>query len=79
MPIFEAMSGDPQASRRRTRARRHFGNFAEERRTVELFGRPVAITKRVKDADGIELGVRFLYQPLDIALVVSTMIIPSVG
>src|SRR5208337_1772877 len=60
-------------------ATRQFCNFGEQRRAVELFRRTISISKRVVDADGIELGVGFLYQPLDIVLVVPTMIISSIG
>src|SRR5271154_3266757 len=56
-----------------------FCNFGEERRAVELFRSTIAITKRVVDADGIELGVGFLDEALDVALVVPTVIIPSIG
>src|SRR5579864_2614781 len=40
-------------------AARHFRDFAQQRRTVELFRRTIAVTKRIKNADGIELGVGF--------------------
>jgi len=56
-----------------------FGEFGEKRRTVEFFRRAIAITKRVINTDGVELGVRFLHEPLDIVLVVPTMIIASIG
>src|SRR5215472_13177114 len=42
----------------------HFRNLAQKRGSVQFFRRPVAISKRVKDADRIELGVCFLHQPL---------------
>ena len=57
---------------------RKFGDLGKKRRSVELFRRTIAIPQRVKYADGIELGVGFLYQSLDIALVVPTMIIASI-
>src|SRR5580692_2999090 len=60
-------------------AARQFRNLRQERRTVELLWRAIAITKGVVNADGIELGIGFLNQPLDIAFVVPTMIIPSIG
>ena len=56
-----------------------FGEFGEKRRAVEFFRRAIAITKRVVDTDGVELGVCFLDEPLDIVLVVPTMIIASIG
>src|ERR1700730_10998980 len=56
----------------------HLRNFPKERRTVQFFRCAIAISERVKNADGIELGVRFFYQPLDIVLTISTMIIASV-
>src|ERR1700741_803048 len=58
---------------------RKFGDLGKKRRSVELFRRTIAITKRVKNADGIELGVGFFYETLDIVLVVPTMIIASIG
>src|SRR6516225_8461235 len=58
---------------------REFGDLGKQRRTVELFRRTIAITKRVKNADGIELSVGFLHEALDIVLVVPTMIIASIG
>src|SRR6266446_237942 len=64
---------------RENAAARHFRNFAQQRRTVEFFRRTIAVTKRVKDANGIELGVGFLYETLDVAFIVPTMIISPVG
>jgi len=58
---------------------RQFGQLSEKRGTVEFFRRTIAITKRVVNADGVELGVRFLNEALDIVLVVPTMIIASIG
>src|SRR6516165_10776052 len=58
---------------------REFGDLGKQRRAVELFRRTIAITKRVKNADGIELSVGFLHEPLDIVLVIPTMIIASIG
>src|SRR5208337_170453 len=60
-------------------ATRQFRNFAEQRGSVEFLRRPIAISKRVKKADGIELGIRLPDQALDIVLVVPTMIITSIG
>src|SRR5205807_872250 len=57
----------------------HFRHFIQKRRTVEFLRRPVAKTKRIKDTDGVELRIGFLHQALDIALIVSTMIIAPVG
>src|SRR5208283_394990 len=56
-----------------------FRNFTEQRRPVELLRRSTPIPKRVKNADGIELGIRFSDQALDIVFVVPTMIITSIG
>src|SRR4029077_20427078 len=56
----------------------HFRYFIEKRGTIEFFRGP-AVSRLVKDADGIELGVGFLHQTLDIAFVVPTMIIASIG
>src|SRR6266446_4412053 len=64
---------------RENAAARHLRNFAQQRRTVEFFRSTIAVTKRVKDADGIELGVGFLYETLDVAFIVPTMIISPVG
>src|SRR6516164_1919312 len=58
---------------------REFRDLGKKRRTVELFRRTIAITKRVKNADGIELSVGFFHEPLDIVLVIPTMIISSIG
>src|SRR5271165_6399022 len=55
-----------------------FRDFAEQGRPVALFQRAIAIADRIKDADGIELGVGFLHQALDIAFVVSTVIISPI-
>src|SRR5208282_1189237 len=60
-------------------ATRQFRNFAEQRGAVEFFRRPITISERVKNADGIELGIRFSDQAFDIVLVVPTMIITSTG
>src|SRR5262245_5867368 len=57
----------------------HIGNVGQQRRPVQFFRGPIAISKRVENSDGIELSVCFFYEPLDVALVVPTMIIPSVG
>src|SRR5580700_6081215 len=54
-------------------------NFGKQRRAVEFFGRPIAISERVENADSVELSIRFLDQALDIVLVVPTMIIASIG
>src|SRR5271154_5311161 len=54
-------------------------DLGKQRRAVQFFGRPIAISERVENADGVELGIRFLNQPLDIVLVVPTMIIASIG
>src|SRR5271157_1089825 len=56
-----------------------FRNFTEQRRSVELLRRSTTISERVKKSDGIELGIRFFDQALDIVLVVPTMIITSIG
>src|SRR3974390_1086453 len=58
---------------------RKFCELGKERRTVELFRRTIAITKRVKNADVIELSIGFFHEPLDIVLVIPTMIITSIG
>jgi len=58
---------------------REFRDLGKKRGTVELFRRTIAITKRVKNADGIELRIGFFHEPLDIVLVVPTMIIASIG
>src|ERR1051326_2800907 len=57
----------------------HVRDVGEQRRPVELFGGTSAISKRIKNTDGIELSVGFSNQTLDIAFVVPTMIIASVG
>src|SRR5882724_395964 len=57
----------------------HVRDIGEQRRPIELFRGTRAISKRVKNPNGIELGVSFAHQPLDIAFVVPTMIISSVG
>src|SRR5215469_3756298 len=56
-----------------------FRNLGEQRWAVQLFRGTVPVAKRVEDADGIELGVGFPDQALDVVLVVPTMIIPSIG
>src|SRR5208283_2824943 len=56
-----------------------FGDIGEQRWTVEFLCCAIAIAKRVIKANGIELGICFLDQPLDIVLIVSTMIIASIG
>src|SRR5208283_30699 len=56
-----------------------FRDFTEQRRPVELLRRSTTISKRVKNADGIKLSIRFSDQALDIVLVVPTMIITSIG
>src|SRR5208337_4406426 len=58
---------------------RQFRDFTEQRRPVELLRRSITISKRVKNADGIELSIRFSDQALDIVLVVPAMIIASIG
>lgn len=55
------------------------GNIREHCGPVEFFSGAIAITKRVIKANGIELGVCFLNEPLDIVLVVPTMIIAPIG
>jgi hypothetical protein len=57
----------------------HIGDVGQERRAVQFFRGPIAISKRIENSDCIELSVGFLHQPLDIALVVPTVIIASVG
>src|SRR5262245_21247299 len=57
----------------------HIGNVSQQRRPVQFFRGPIAISKRVENSDGIELSICFFYEPLDVAFVVPTMIIPSVG
>src|SRR5262249_55958399 len=57
----------------------HIGYVGQQRRPVQFFRGPIAISKRVENSDGIELSICFFYEPLDIAFVVPTMIIPSVG
>src|SRR5579883_3410054 len=64
---------------RENAATREFRDLGEQRRSVQLLRGAIAITKRVENADGIELGVRLFDQPLDVVLVVPTMIIPSIG
>src|SRR5215469_9939370 len=59
-------------------ATREFRNFGEQRRAIQLFRGAIPIPKRVEDSDGIELGIGFLDQALDIVFVVPTMIIPSI-
>src|SRR5450432_2668746 len=66
--LVEFLDGEYSSSR-------HLRNLTQERRAVEFFRRAGAISKRVKYANRIELGVRFFYQPLDIVLTVTTMII----
>src|SRR5208283_1068785 len=55
-----------------------FGDIGEQRWTVEFLCCAIAIAKRIIEANGIELGVCFLDQPLDIVLVVPTMIISPI-
>src|SRR5262249_50441137 len=57
----------------------HIGDVGQQRRPVQFFRGPIAISKRVENSDGIELSVCFFYEPLDVAFVVPAMIIPSVG
>ena len=57
----------------------HIGDVGQQRGAVQLLRSPATITKRVKDANRIELGVRLFHQPLDIALVVPTMIVTPIG
>jgi hypothetical protein len=55
-----------------------FCNVGQQRGAVQFFCRAISITKRIIEANGIELGIGFLDQPLDIVLVVPTMIIPPI-
>ena len=57
---------------------RHLGDFAQQRRAIEFFRRAAPISKRVKDAHGIKLGIGLFYQAPDIAFVVPTVIIAPV-
>src|SRR5260370_2661810 len=56
-----------------------FRCFAEQRGAVELLRGSAAILEGVKNADGIELGIRFPHEPLDVLLAVPAIIIATVG
>ena len=57
----------------------HVRDFGKQGGPIQLFRRPAAISARFINSDGVELAIGFLNQPLDIALVVPTMIIASIG
>src|SRR5262249_26702777 len=59
--IFHSLYGKDAATS-------HICHVIQKRGAVQFFRRPATITKRVKDAYCIELGVRLFHQPLDIAL-----------
>src|SRR5437867_7764897 len=48
--LFQSLNGEHAAPR-------HLRDLAEERGAFQFFRRPVARSQRVKDADGIELGI----------------------
>ena len=60
-------------------ATRHLRNLREEGWPVELLGRSATVFQGIKDADGVELGIRFPYETLQVALAVATVIIASIG
>src|ERR1700674_402615 len=57
----------------------HFRDFRQQRGTVQFFRSAVPVGEWIEYADSVKLGIRFLHQTLDIALVVPAMIISSVG
>ena len=56
-----------------------FRDFVEQCGSVEFLWRSTAISDRVKDANGVELRIRFSHQSLDIFLGVATTIIATIG
>src|SRR5713101_937718 len=56
----------------------HLGHFGEQRGTVKLLRRAIAIREGIENADRVELSIRFLHETLDVVLVVAAMIIAAV-
>src|ERR1700676_2927516 len=55
------------------------GDISQQAGALHFFRRAAANRKGIVEADCIELGVRFLYEPLHVVFVVATMIIASIG
>src|SRR5882762_3965653 len=56
-----------------------FRDFSEQLRSVELLDRLSAVAYRIKNTDGVQLGVCLSNQTLDVALGIPTMIVATVG
>src|SRR5207237_3853842 len=57
---------------------RHLGDFAQQRGAIKIFFGAAPISKRIENADGIELGIGLFYQSIDIAFAEPAVIITTV-
>src|ERR1700722_5414071 len=56
-----------------------FCHFIEQSGPIEFLRRSITVVQGVKNADRVQLGICFSHESPDIALVVSAMVISSVG